>query len=104
VPDPNPDRKLDQLLGFHESLPSEEFVLEVMHRVQREQRSRKLILTLFGLAGAAFGLAGAVLLSNPIAQLFSNLPLTNTMQAVLFAVAAVAFYGWLMNEDVSIDI
>lgn len=103
MPDPNPDRALDRLLGFHETLPSDEFVLEVMRRVQREQRSRKLILLIFGLVGAAFGAAGALLLSDPIARFFTSLPLTGTMQAVLIAVAAVAFYGWFMNEDISLD-
>jgi hypothetical protein len=103
MPDANPNSELDRLLGLHEALPGDEFVLGVMHRVQREQRSRRLILWVFGLIGAIFGVAGALLLSDPIREIFSNLPQTGTMQAVLFAVAAVAFYGWIMNEDVSID-
>jgi hypothetical protein len=103
MPDLIPDRELDQLLGFRESLPADAFVLDVMQRVQRERRSRKLILLIFGLVGAAFGAAGALLLSDPIARFFTTLPLTGTMQAVLIAVAAVAFYGWIMNEDISLD-
>jgi hypothetical protein len=102
MPELNPDRELDRLLGFHETPPADAFVLEVMHRVQREQRVRRLILWIFGLIGAAFGLTGALLLSDPIAQVFTKLPLTGTMQAVLVAVAAVAFYGWIMNEDISL--
>ncbi len=74
MPDLNHDRALDRLLEFREALPADEFVLDVMHRVQREQRSRKLILAIFGLVGAAFGVAGALLLSDPIARFFTNLP------------------------------
>ena len=43
-----------------------------------------------------------MLLSDPITRILSNLPPTATMQAVLIGVAAVAFYGWFMNEDLSI--
>lgn len=102
MPELNTDRELDRLLEFHETPPSDEFVLNVMHRAQREQRRRRLILAIFGLVGAAFGVTGALLLSDPIAQVFTSLPLTGTMQAVLVAVAAVAFYGWIMNEDISL--
>ena len=103
MPDPIPEHELDQLLGFREALPADTFVLDVMHRVRRERRSRKLILLIFGLIGGAFGAAGALLLSGPVARFFSGLPVTGTMQAVLVAVAAVAFYGWIMNEDISLD-
>ena len=103
MPESIPDHELDRLLGFHETLAPDAFVLDVMHRVQREQRSRRLILMLFGLVGAAFGVAGALLLSEPITRLFTGLPSTGTMQAVLIAVSAVAFYGWVMNEDISLS-
>ena len=103
IADRTPDHELDQLLGFRESLPVDAFVLDVMRRVQSERRRRKWILLGFGLAGAGFGAAGALLLSDPISQFFTGLPLTGTMQAVLIAVAAVAFYGWIMNEDIRLD-
>ena len=103
MPDSSTDRELDRLLGFNENPEHDGFVLEVMHRVQHERRKRRIILACFGSIGAAFGLAGAVLLSDPIARIFSGLPPTATMQAVLIGVAAVAFYGWFMNEDISIS-
>ena len=102
MPEMTPDRELDSLLGFHENPAPDDFVLDVMHRVQHERRSRRLILACFGSIGAVFGLIGAVLLSDPITRILSNLPPTGTMQAVLMGVAAVSFYAWFMNEDLSI--
>ena len=95
-------QSLDQLLEFREPLPAEAFVLDVMQRVRREQRRRNIILFAFGLVGAAFGLAGAFLLAGPVAGIFSKLPVMATMQAVLLAVAALAFYVWSMNEDLGL--
>jgi hypothetical protein len=103
MPEMTPDHELDRLLGFHEEPAPDGFVLEVMHRVQGEQRRRRLILAVFGLAGAAFGVAGALTLSGPISDIFSGLPVIGTMQVTLAAVASLAFYGWLMNEDISIS-
>jgi hypothetical protein len=96
--------ELDQLLEFREDVPGDEFVLDVMHRLQRERRRRRYILYVFGLIGAAFGLAGAVLLSEPLVRIFVNLPPMGTVQAALFVVAAVSFYGWFMNEDVDLTV
>ena len=103
MPEQTQNHALDRLLEFRDDLSGDNFVLGVMHRVQRERRSRKVILMVFGLVGAAFGAAGAVLLADPIARWFTHLPLTGTMQAVLVVFAAAAFYGWIMNEDVSLN-
>jgi hypothetical protein len=103
APDGVPDSELDRLLGQRETVPDDQFVLTVMHRVQRERRSRKLILFGFGLIGALFGLLGALLLAAPIAHLFTGLPATGIMQAALVASAAAAFYVWSMNDDFSRD-
>jgi len=106
MPETTQDRELDyplqRLLGFREAEAPDVFVLRVMQRVQRERRRRRLILSVFGLVGAAFGVIGAALLSDPIARVFTGLPLTETMQAVLIVGAAAAFYGWIMNEDISL--
>ena len=73
MPESIHDRELNQLLGYRDTLPEDAFVLDVMHRVQRERRKRRVILAVFGLVGALFGVAG------------------------------LAFYGWAMNEDISLD-
>lgn len=104
MPEQSPDATLDSLLEFREDLPADKFVLKVMHRVRRERRRRRLILSVFGLIGAAFGLAGALLLSEPLARIFAGMPPIGTTQVVLFVVAAVAFYAWFMNEDVDLAV
>jgi len=106
VPDPSFDRQLETLLEYSESPQPEAFTMDVMRRVKREQRTRKLILWVFGLIGALFGLAGAVMLSGSITRLFTftvTIPATETMQVVLFIVAAAAFYIWFMNDDLPLD-
>jgi uncharacterized membrane protein YsdA (DUF1294 family) len=106
VPDSSFDRKLENLLEYSESPQPEAFTMDVMRSVQRERRTRKVILWAFGLVGALFGLAGAVMLSGSITRLFSftvTMPATETMQVVLFIVAAAAFYTWFMNDDLPLD-
>jgi len=109
MPDSPFDRELEELLGYSEAPESDVFVTNVMRNVQRQKRLRRIILWSFGLIGALFGLAGAVMLSGPINQLFSfpasfptSLPATETMQLVLLVVAAAAFYAWFMNDDWSL--
>lgn len=97
------DRALEQLLGHRETVAADDFVTDVMARVERYRRQRRVILWGTGLLGAVFGLLGASSLADPVARLFTDLPATGTMQAVLLAVAMVAFYGWFMNEDMSLD-
>jgi hypothetical protein len=101
--DRHEDLELDRLLGYREAVPDDQFVLTVMHRVQRERRRRKLILFVFGLLGAGAGLLGAALLAEPIARLFTGLPATGIMQAALVAGATAAFYVWFMNDDFSLS-
>ena len=106
MPDSSFDRKLETLLEYSESPQPEAFTMDVMRSVRRERRTRKLILWAFGLVGALFGLAGAVMLSGSITRLFTftvTIPATETMQVVLFIVAAAAFYIWFMNDDLPLD-
>jgi hypothetical protein len=105
VPDSSFDHELEVLLEYGESPQPGAFVVDVMRGVRRERRTRRLILWAFGLVGALFGLAGAVMLSGSIARLFTftlNMPAMETMQATLFIVGAAAFYLWIMNDDFSL--
>ena len=106
MPDSTFDRELEALLEYTEPPQPEAFTMNVMRGVKHEQRTRRLILWAFGLVGALFGLAGAVMLSGSIARLFTftiTMPATETMQVVLFIVAAAAFYTWFMNDDLPLD-
>ena len=106
MPDSPFYRELEALLEYTEPPQAEAFTMNVMRSVKREQRTRRLILWAFGLVGALFGLAGAVMLSGSIARLFTftiSMPATETMQVVLFIVAAAAFYTWFMNDDLPLD-
>jgi hypothetical protein len=105
VPDSSFDHELEVLLEYGESPQPGAFVVDVMRGVRRKRRTRRLILWAFGLVGALFGLAGAVMLSGSIARLFTftlNMPAMETMQASLFIVGAAAFYLWIMNDDFSL--
>lgn len=100
------DRKLEELLAYpeQESGNDDLFVVDVMRRVQKERRTRKLILGLFGGIGALFGLAGALMLSETIAGLFGNVdPTVFFLQLPLFSAGAAAFYIWFMNDDLAIS-
>ena len=74
-----------------------------IHVLRLERRQRRLILWLFGGIGALFGIAGAAMLSKSIGILFTDLlSMESLMQLPLFAVAAAAFYIWVMNDDLAI--
>ena len=105
MPETPLDHELEQLLAYHNEPESSEFVAGVMQDVRKEKRTRKAILWAFGLVGALFGLAGAVMLSDPITRLFTfslDLPATETMQVALVLVAAAAFYNWFMNDEMTV--
>lgn len=106
MPEDTIDQSLGQLLGYPDSTQADsgEFIATVMNQVRREQRTRNLILFAFGLVGALFGLAGALILSEKITWLFTEtLSGTTTMQVVLIVVAALAFYTWFMNDDLPLE-
>ncbi len=103
MPDSSFDQSLEKLLEYSDSPEPAEFVVGVMRGVRRRQRTRKLILSVFGLIGAVFGLVGAMLLSDRITWLFTEaLSAIGVMQIVLGIIAALAFYTWFMNEDLSV--
>ena len=102
MPERIDELNFEQLLAYTDEPGSDEFVANVMHNVRQERRKRQLVLFIFGLVGAAFGVLGAFLLSDSITRLFSSLPVTGTMQAALLVSAVVAFYVWFMNDDLSL--
>ena len=98
------EQSLEELLRYPEQGVSDDlFVVDVMRQIQKERRTRTLILLLFGGIGALFGLFGAILLSDDISRLFTEtLTVTTLMQLPLFATGAAALYIWFMNDDLSI--
>ena len=104
MPDPT-DRKLEELLAYGEPADNDDlFVVDVMRKVRRERRIRKLILTAFGGIGALFGIAGAVMLSDSIGRVFTEaIPAMTLAQIPLFAVGGIAFYLWFMNDDLALN-
>ena len=106
VPDTDSERYLDRLLGYGESDPGgqDAFATAVMQRVRNQKRQRAVVLTLFGVAGALFGVLGAAQLMDPIARLFAGASPTVLQGAVLLSTAVIAFYAWFMNEDISLAV
>ena len=99
------DLKLEQLLEYRDQPGGEAFVMDVMRSVRRERRRRRVILWMFGLVGALFGLWGASMLSGPLGHWLTgafSFPAMETMQASLFLTGAVALYLWFMNDDFSL--
>ncbi len=100
------DKALEELLAYpaRESGNDDLFVVDVMRSVQKQRRTRKLVLGLFGGIGALFGLAGAFMLSDPISRLFTGADATVFyMQLPLFAAGLAAFYTWFMNDDLPLN-
>lgn len=89
---------LENLLEFHEKPEDTAFVAEVMQGIKRQQRIRRLILTATGVVGAAFGTAGAIMLSAPIAQALGEIRLFPVSVAVL---GGLAFIAWIFQDEVS---
>ena len=107
MPESPIDETLQRILAYPEASDepaADGFVVDVMARVRREQRRRRVILGAFGLVGALFGLAGATMLADGIDLVFEEL-LSSTvlMQGALLSVGAAAFYLWFMNDDLALS-
>lgn len=89
---------LEDLLEYHQEPEDSQFVVEVMAGVRRQQRMRKMILAATGVVGAAFGTAGAIMLSEPVAQAFTGIGPLPVSVAVL---GGLAFIAWIFQDEVS---
>jgi hypothetical protein len=95
---------LDDLLQYHELPEDDDFVAGVMQGVQRQQRTRRLILAGTGLLGAVFGVAGAVLLSDDIGQLISQaMTGKDAIYTGLTILAGMGVMGWLLHDESSLS-
>lgn len=88
---------LDEILQYHEVPKDDEFVVNVMKRVQHQQRVRKLILTATSLAGAVFGAVGVMMLSDSVGRLITE---TNVLPVSVAFVGTAIFMAWLFNDEV----
>ena len=89
---------LDEMLKYHETPPDDDFVTGVIKGVQRQQRMRRLILTVTGLVGASFGVAGVMMISESVNRLITD---ANVLPVSVALVGLVAFMAWLFQDEVA---
>jgi len=95
-----PNQLPESLFEYPEPPQTEAFVDGVMQRVKRAQQTRKFILIGAGLAGALFGVTGAILLSANIGQLITaSMSTTGPMPVSLAIIATVGFLAWLLADE-----
>ena len=91
---------LDELLKYHQTPASDTFVADVMKGIERQQKTRRLILLGSGVIGGLFGVASAVLLSGSIAGLVAQLAVGDAALPLgLAAMSVVAFLTWLLQDE-----
>ncbi len=91
---------LDELLGYHQTPAADTFVADVIKGIERQQKTRRLILLGSGVIGGLFGIAGAVLLSDSIASLLAQLAAGDAALPLgLAAMSVVAFLAWLLQDE-----
>jgi hypothetical protein len=96
---------LDKLLQYHQTPATDTFVPEVMKGIKRQQRRRQVILTGASVIGGLFGVAGAMMLSDPIGNLITQLSAGNTAMSVgLALMSGVAFLGWLLHDETRMSV
>ncbi len=89
---------LDEILEYHETPEDDNFVAEVIKGVRRQQRIRRLILTVTGMVGASFGAVGVLMISDGINRLITD---TNVLPASVAVVGLAAFMAWLFQDEVA---
>ncbi len=96
---------LDKLLEYHQTPATDRFVSEVMEGIKRQQRMRQIILTAASVIGGSFGVAGAMLLSDPVGQLITQFSAGESPMSVgLALMSAVAFLGWLLHDETRMSV
>jgi len=91
---------LDELLEYHQTPSDDTFVVDVIHQIKRQQKTRQLILLGSGVIGGLFGVAGAAMLSGPIAKLVAHSSVGDAALPLGLAVmSAVAFVVWLLQDE-----
>jgi hypothetical protein len=95
---------LDDVLQYQERPEDDEFVASVMKGVQRQQRTRKLILAFTGVLGAGFGVAGAFLLLDDIGQLISQVMTGKDAIYTGFTILVSAVVmAWLLHDETGLS-
>jgi len=89
---------LDEMLKYHETPQEDHFVTGVIKGVQRQQRVRRLILTVTGVVGASFGAAGMLMISDSVNRLITD---ANVLPVSVALVGLVAFMAWLFQDEVA---
>ena len=89
---------LDEMLKYHETPQDDNFVTGVIKGVQRQQRMRRLILTVTGVVGASFGAAGMLMISDSVNRLIND---ANVLPVSVALVGLVVFMAWLFQDEVA---
>jgi hypothetical protein len=87
---------LDELLRYDETPLEDDFTVQVMRTLHKRQRQRRAILWGAGAVGAAFGVAGAAMLAEPLAAVFENAALPVGVGVVLVTGAL----AWLLQDEI----
>ena len=89
---------LNDTLKYHETVEDSDFVTGVMKRIQHQQRVRRLILTVTGIAGGAFGAFGVLKLSGSVGQLITE---ANVLPVSVALVGTAVFLAWLFQDEMT---
>ena len=89
---------LDEMLKYHETPQDDNFVTGVLEGVQRQQRMRRLILSVTGVVGASFGAAGMLMISDSVNRLITD---ANVLPVSVALVGLVVFMAWLFQDEVA---
>jgi hypothetical protein len=88
---------LNEILRYHDTPKDGDFVTEVMKRVRRQQRVRRLILTVTSMVGAVFGAIGVLMLSDSIGRFITG---TDALPVSIALVGTAVFMAWLFRDEV----